>query len=195
LDAIVRIYEASIPASERKPASAIREMARRPEYLLIAATDNDQVLGFAALFAPPDEPFALLEYLAVDESSRGQGVGAGLFTATLQAAAPHALLLELEAAIGHDDTERELRRRRQAFYRRLGCQRIIDLHYQLPLRTAGVPPAMHLFVHRGAITTPMTRADLGRALRRIYSDVYAKSPDDPRIAEMLAPLPDPLSLA
>src|SRR4051812_37522880 len=81
LDEVCRIYDASIPASERKPIDAIRAMATRPDYRLIAALRDVAVLGFAALFAPPDETFALLEYLAVGEASRGGGIGASLFRA------------------------------------------------------------------------------------------------------------------
>jgi len=198
LPAIAGIYEASIPASERKPVSAIWEMAGRPDYRLIAATVGQQVVGFAAVFAPPDDSFALLEYLAVDESARGRGMGAGLFRTAVDAlnreTRPRSPLVEIEADVG-DECDHDARRRRQAFYRRLGCRRIADLDYQLPLRTAGVPPAMHLYIHRGASIVPLPRAQLARALRRIYADVYARSADDPRIAQMLARVSDPVSLA
>jgi GNAT superfamily N-acetyltransferase len=174
-------------------------MAYRPGYRLIVATYEQIVLGFAAVFAPPDEHFALLEYLAVDESARGRGIGAGLFRATVDAlhgeGRARMLLVEVEADVAAgDDAEREARRRRLAFYRRLGCRRIADLDYQLPLRTAGIPPAMHLLVHRPPDDAPVPRADLARALRTVYADVYDQSPDDPRIAQMLARVADPVSL-
>jgi len=198
LQAIARIYEASIPPSERKPVSAIWEMAGRPDYRLVAATDSQHVVGFAAVFAPPDDPFALLEYLAVDETTRGRGLGAGLFHTTVEAlnrdTRSKSLLVEVEADVG-GECDHEARRRRLAFYRRLDCRRIADLDYQLPLRTAGVPPAMHLYIHRGANDAPLPRAELARALRRIYAHVYAQRSDDPRIDDMLARVTDPVSLA
>jgi hypothetical protein len=38
----------------------------------------------------------------------------------------------------------------------------------------------------------LPRGDLKRWLETIYRDVYHCSPDDPRIAQMLQPLPDPV---
>jgi GNAT superfamily N-acetyltransferase len=198
LDAVVRIYDASLPASERKPVEAIRDMADRPDYRLIAATDEaGRTIGFAAVFVPPNETFALLEYLAVDESVRGRGVGAALFAGVVDAlhgeSRDLSLLVEVDADI-EGAPDRDLRVRRQAFYRRLGCRRIADLDYELPLRTGGLPPPMHLFVHRRPDDPPRPRADLAHALRRIYADVYGQTPDDPRIQRMLARVTDPVAL-
>jgi GNAT superfamily N-acetyltransferase len=194
LDEVCRIYEASIPASERKPVEAIRAMATRPDYRLIAALRDDAVLGFAALFAPPDEPFALLEYMAVDEALRGGGVGAGLFRAAVEglASPDKMLLVEVEAGAGD---EREPRRRRLAFYRRLGCRRVAGLAYELPLHVAGRPPAMELMVYPPATANGrLARRTVESALRRIYAKVYDQPADDPRIARMIAGLADPMLL-
>jgi GNAT superfamily N-acetyltransferase len=199
LKQVCRIYEASIPPSERKPVKAIRAMATRDEYRLIAALRGDTVLGFAATFAPPNESFALLEYLAVDESSRGGGIGAGLFRAAVEAlpetSRRASLLVEVEAEVG-DGNDREQRRRRQAFYRRLGCRRVAGLAYELPLRTTGEPPPppMQLMIHQPADAHRLDRRTLEAALRDIYHRVYDQLPDDPRINRMLAGVPDALSL-
>jgi GNAT superfamily N-acetyltransferase len=131
LKQVGRIYEASIPPSERKPVEAIRAMAAHDEYRLVAALRDDTVLGFVALFAPPDETFALLEYLAVDKAARGAGIGAGLFRAAADAVAsarrPLGLLLEVEADQAGDPADIRHRRRRIAFDRRLGCRRASGL--------------------------------------------------------------------
>jgi hypothetical protein len=172
-------------------------MARRPDYRLIVATHEQTVLGFAAVFAPPDEAFALLEYLAVDERFRGGGVGGGLFRAAVETLAGEGrggpLLLEVEAPVGDDATGRAQQERRRAFYRRLGCRQVAGLDYLLPLRTASTaPPPMHLFAHVTAPAVSLSRADLERALRVIYSRVYGQDADDPRIAVMMAPVGDPV---
>jgi GNAT superfamily N-acetyltransferase len=196
LDEVVRIYEASIPASERKPIDALRAMATRRDYRLIAALRDDVVLGFAALFAPPDETFALLEYLAVDEASRGGGIGATLFRAAAASLArPDTMLLvEVDAEAGDGD-ELEQRRRRQAFYRRLDCRRVRSLRYDLPLRTAGqIPPLMNLFVHGGVAVGPIARAELARVLRGVYEHVYGQRAGDSRIDRMVADVADPIEL-
>jgi ribosomal protein S18 acetylase RimI-like enzyme len=198
LDGVARIYAASIPASERKPLEAIRQMADRPDYRLIAAADDtDRVIGFAAVFVPADETFALLEYLAVDESTRGRGMGAALFAGAVEAlgaeSRPRSVLVEVDADLP-DAPDHEIRVRRQAFYRRLGCRRMADLDYELPLRAAGLPPPMHLFVHHRENDAPVRRTNLARALRKIYTDVYGQPADDPRIGRMLARVTDPVLL-
>jgi hypothetical protein len=176
-------------------------MARRPDYRLIVATHEQTVLGFAAVFAPPDEAFALLEYLAVDERFRGGGVGAGLFRAAVDALAGEgrggSLLLEVEAPVGDDATARAQQERRRAFYRRLGCRQVAGLEYVLPLKSVAdaPPPPMHLFAHVPTPESPLARADLERALRVIYSRAYGQDADDPRIAAMMAPVGDPVVLA
>jgi GNAT superfamily N-acetyltransferase len=198
LSDLIGIYEASIPASERKPAEAIRDMACRSDYRLVVATQDQTLLGFAAVFAPPDENFALLEYLAVDERFRGGGIGAGLFRAAVRTLEDDAragpLLIEVEALEG-DPAERARQERRRAFYRRLGCRRVAGLDYLLPLRAAAAPPppVMHLFA-RVAANVPLSRADLERALGVIYPRVYGQHADDPRIAAMLAAVGDPVGL-
>jgi hypothetical protein len=174
-------------------------MARRPDYRLIVATRGQTVLGFAAVFAPPDEAFALLEYLAVDERFRGGGIGSGLFRAAVDALAGEGcagpLLIEVEAPVGDDAAERALQERRRTFYRRLGCRRIAGLEYVLPLRAvSGLPPPMHLFAHVPAPDVPLSRVTLERALRVIYSRVYGEDADDLRIAVMMAPVGDPVVL-
>jgi GNAT superfamily N-acetyltransferase len=196
LDEVCRIYEASIPASERKPVEAIRAMATRPDYRLIAAVREGVVLGFAALFAPPEESFALLEYMAVDEASRGGGIGADLFRAAVDAVSPRnaMLLVEVEAEVGEGD-DREQRRRRQAFYRRLGCRRVAGLAYELPLHVAGRPPAMELMVYPPAMADGrLDSRTVEAALHGIYEKVYDQPADDPRIPRMIAGLTDPILL-
>jgi GNAT superfamily N-acetyltransferase len=193
---VCRIYETAIPASERKPSAAFREMGRRPDYRWTLARREQAVIGFATVFVPPGESFALLEYLAVDEPFRGGGVGAGLFRAVVADLAsrvcPRVLLVEVEADDAGPDADRVQQRRRQDFYRRLGCQRVAGLQYELPLRSAGLPPPMHLFVHGVSSGSPLPRATLEGAIRGIYVDVYGESPTDPRTARMLAAVSDPV---
>jgi hypothetical protein len=101
------------------------------------------------------------------------------------------LLVEVEAESG-DGAELEQRRRRQAFYRRLGCRRVTGLAYALPLRTAGVPPPMELMVHQAEGS--IDRSTLEAALRSIYGRVYDQPADDPRVDRMLAGIPNPAPL-
>jgi hypothetical protein len=89
-----------------------------------------------------------------------------------------------------DQPHDEKTTRRLRFYTRLGCKRVGDINYILPLRTHGQPPPMMLLsVPLYGPTTYVTRTTLERALERIYESVYHQSPDDPRIAQMLSGQP------
>ncbi|HEX4633813.1 MAG TPA: hypothetical protein VH163_08280, partial [Gemmatimonadales bacterium] len=90
--------------------------------------------------------------------------------------------------------DQQIRTRRQGFYRRLGCARIGGLHYILPLPGAGAPPEMDLMVYAAPRLDGLPKSELERWLATIYRDVYHCPATDPRIARMLASLPDPVPL-
>jgi GNAT superfamily N-acetyltransferase len=186
------IYAASITPREQKPEDWLRAMVVAPEYRVQIAQDAGRVLGFSILFVPPAGGFALLEYMAVASERRGHGFGAKLFVRTVeQAVTPEGAQLPVLLEVDSDreaSSDQAIRARRQRFYRRLGCMKIAGLRYLMPLLGVGAAPEMDLMISPG---TQVPVRDLERWLRTIYQDVYRVSPDDPRIAEMLRPLPDP----
>jgi GNAT superfamily N-acetyltransferase len=192
------IYAASIDPREQKPEAWIRAMVVAPEYRVWLVQHAGRVLGFSILFVPPGKGFALLEYMAVAPDQRGHGFGAELFRKTAaQAVTPEGATLPVLLEVDSDreaSADRALRTRRLSFYRRLGCRTIADLAYVMPLGGAGPPPEMHLMVYRPGARGPLAVADLKRWLETIYQGVYHVAPDDPRIAQMLAPLPDPVTV-
>ncbi len=196
------IYAASITLREQKPEAWLRAMVAAPEYRVFIARDAGGVIGFSILFVPPGEGFALLEYMAVAIERRGGGVGAALFRRTVEEATTRGggalpVVIEVDSD-GETSTDQAMRARRLHFYRRLGCATIAGLRYLMPLEGAGAAPEMVLMIHRNARdvapTTPVARGDLERWLKTIYHYVYHVSPDDPRIATMLRPLPDPVEV-
>jgi len=188
------IYAASITPREQKPEDWLRAMVRAPEYRVWIAKGGSRVLGFSILFLPPAAGFALLEYMAVTPERRGQGLGGKLFRRTANhAATPQGrklpVLLEIDSE-REASSDRTIRKSRERFYRRLGCMKIAGLRYFMPLHGVGPAPEMDLMVYGAEPRLP--RGDLKRWLETIYRDVYHCSPDDPRIAQMLQPLPDPV---
>lgn len=190
------IYAASISPREQKPEDWLRAMVAAPKYHVWIAQDAGRVLGFSILFVPPGEGFALLEYMAVALDKRGHGFGGTLFRRTVEyAVTPEGAGLPVLLEVDSDreaSSDRAVRTRRIRFYRRLGCVKIAGLRYLMPLRGVGPVPEMDLFVHRAVPPALLVRGDLQRWLQAIYRDVYHGSPDDPCIAQMLQPLPDPV---
>ena len=192
------IYAASIAAREQKRESWIAAMIDAPEYRVWVAKAGGLVRGFSILYVPADGGFALLEYMAVAPAERNHGLGAQLFRRTVEEAVtpegrPLPVLLEVDSD-REASSDRALRTRRERFYRRLGCLRIAGLHYLMPLGGEGSPPEMDLLVHRADPLGPLARSQVERWLETIYRDVYHCAPDDPRLAQMVAGLPDPVLL-
>jgi GNAT superfamily N-acetyltransferase len=192
------IYAASIAAREQKPEGWIAAMIGAAQYRVWVAKAGGLVRGFSILFVPAAGGFALLEYMAVAPDRRNQGLGAELFRRTVEhAVAPGGRKLPVLLEIDSDreaSSDRVIRTRREGFYRRLGCLRIAGLHYLMPLAGEGSPPEMDLLVYSAEQLGGLGWSELRRWLETIYRDVYRCSPDDPRLAQMVADLPDPVML-
>ncbi len=198
---LLRIYQASIEISEQKPVDALAGLLADERYSILVALHGDRVDGFAILFFPgkggPDESgFWLLEYMAVDGSARSRGTGAALLREAMALGVSRnggPCVLEVDqsgAAVSPgNDTARRLR-----FYAEAGCRRLEGLNYILPLDVAGTPPPMQLLISGSSELTSLPASRVRDWLSIIYRDVYACSPQDPRIDTMMAPLGDRVQL-
>ena len=196
-DAVYAIYRDSIAVREQKSKAELSAMVSTPGYRFLLSEQTNTVVAFSVSFMAAGENFCLLEYMAVDEKCRGRGVGSALFQETVRrvysdhAAVP--ILVEIDSD-RQSSREDELSRRRQNFYRRLGCRRIAGCAYRLPLPGDISPPEMDLFIYVPEPAPVMRRAGLERWLQTIYREVYGCSADDPRIATMLQSVADPIEL-
>lgn len=179
------IYRDQIEPSEQKTEAELRSLVRRPDYRFVLARRDGRVCAFALAFVPPRHRFVLIEYVAVEAGSQGGGLGSDMFRLLLETLAQDRIaLLEVDAPREGDGAEQ--RRRRLAFYERLGCRQIEGVDYQLPLRAFGAPPPMVLLAHAPDAVEAIPRRRLTRWLRSLYTDVYGQQDSDPRIAEMSA---------
>jgi len=196
-DAFYRIYAESMPTREQKPRSEIRAMVKRSDYRFVLAKRQSVIIGFSVLFLPPEESFCLLEYMAIDTVYRNAGAGAELFRHcvkdVLSEQGDITALLEVDSD-REECADRAIRRRRQDFYKRLGCSRIDGLSYLLPLPGEGPPPQMDLMVHSSSHPLVIRRPELEHWLKVVYQRVYNCSTHDPRIAQMMESVADPVKL-
>jgi ribosomal protein S18 acetylase RimI-like enzyme len=197
-DALVRLYTATMPERERKPADEISRMLGRPDYRVFLLKEADSLLGYGIVFVPPGEALGLLEYFAIDAAQRGLGLGGKLFAHLAQKLAREsqvaALLLEVDSD-REPSPDQPIRKKRQIFYRRLGCLRIENLPYILPLPGKGAPPQMDLMVHFSNRPQSLAKPLLAHWLRLIYRDVYQCAEKDPRLAAMLVHVGEPVELS
>jgi GNAT superfamily N-acetyltransferase len=190
MEGLLALYEVSIPARERKPFAAIRQMAASPHHRVEVACEAQRVVGFSLLACSPR--LGLLEYMAVDPRRRGAGLGASLYGRAKAATLGRPMLIEVEADVGIPP-DLDVRRRRIEFYRRLGCRRLVGFDYLLPLAGEGPPPAMVLLVDKqGDEVLPASLVDAW--LNDIFCLGYQLPHDDPVLQSMRCVLPQAVCL-
>lgn len=170
-DAFIAIYEEALPSSERKPREAILALEARADFRVMLAVRGEAVMGFAIIYVPAQEDFALLEYMAVADSGRGRGTGACIFAEVLAAVGERMLIVEIDSD-REDSPDREMRARRRGFYERGGARRIEGVDYRMPVVSEGTPPAMDLMLHARGRAVAVTPELAGHWIRTIYRDVY-----------------------
>jgi hypothetical protein len=173
-------------------------MISSPEYKVLVQKKNGVAVGFSMLFAPAEDTFRLLEYMAIDSRHRNSGLGCKLFLRTLQGSVsnrgePLPVLLEVDSD-REASADQEMRKRRLQFYRRLGCLRVEGLSYVLPLPGEGPPPEMDLLVYLPPSISAIRESQLRHWLGVIYQSVYNCPPDDARIVQMMEAVSDPVKL-
>lgn len=190
IDQAFVLYRDAIERTEQRPEDEFRALARRPDYRFLGAFAADDLVGVSVTMLPPDADMWLFEYAAVRPDMRGHGIGANLLLATRHMAGPQRMgLIEVDA-----DRGEEAQQRRLAFYRKLDCLRLSGLDYILPLDAFGTPPPMWLLAMPPREIQSISVFAVENWLRRIYAQAYGKPLDDPRLAQMIDPLPDDVAL-
>ena len=136
-----RLYRTAFPASERKPFSMIIKMWKAGKTDIWCLMEDGTFRGLAITINSPK--LVLLDYFAVEESCRGQGVGHGALAAILEYYCDRGVFLEIEdPELPGDD--QPLRQRRKAFYRSCGLEElgVKALLFGVPMELLGVRCAM-----------------------------------------------------
>lgn len=113
---LYRLYLSAFPAAERKPFSMIVSMYRKGKTDIWCLMRAGKFSGLAITINSPD--VILLDYLAVAESCRSQGVGSAALQALHRQYAGKGLFVEIESTL-EDASNRAQRLRRKRFY--LSC--------------------------------------------------------------------------
>ena len=113
------------PPAERKPLSRILAARKKGHYRCTGLFSDGQLLayGFFMILRAQGRTDLLLDYFAVDQAHRGEGVGSR-FLQMLPEQFPDAgaVLIESETPqTAADSADREKRERRLRFYLRAGC--------------------------------------------------------------------------
>lgn len=187
-DAFIAIYEEALPRSERKSRETILRQAAQADFRGLLWCRDGAVIGFAIVYLPEGEDFALLEYLGVQQRARGGGMGAKMLDAVLVATGDRPLVIEVDSD-REDAPDRALRERRRGFYERAGARRIDGIDYRMPSVGEGVPPALDLMVHPRGRALTVTPALAAGWIRSIYRGVYDVGIGEAELQVMLRNMP------
>ena len=116
---LYRLYLAAFPAAERKPFSMILGLYRKGKTDIWAVESAGKFRGLAITINSPR--IILLDYLAVCESARGQGVGTAVLAQLQQIYSGKGFFLEIEST--HEAASNQLQRQnRKRFYLAAGLE-------------------------------------------------------------------------
>jgi len=181
-----RIYEESLPASEKKSRCAIEGLFGRGDYSLVVGKSADTVIAFAIIFESAVEPVSLLEYMAVDFKYRGRGYGKRLFECIREGARDRYILIEIDSDRDEFASDLDVRKRRLNFYINCGCKKIENLDYVMPTVSSIQPPVMDILICAPTASSPANRAILKKWINIIYSEVYGMADAELIIEKMLS---------
>jgi GNAT superfamily N-acetyltransferase len=187
------IYEEAFPSWQREPFDALVRAFPDEARLQLAMIDGRDVVGFATTLRLQAVSWRFLEYFAVTERRRNQGLGGSLWQTLIERLAeggPLPIVLEVErpqdAPAG--TTERTTRERRIDFYRRRGAYELAIPDYRVPHLTGEGSDALLLLAVPVHGSTLPTGAELEALVRSLYVEGYGLRPDDPLVRSALASL-------
>lgn len=124
---LIRIYNTEMvydfPKAELKPVRGMLRLMEQGKYEPLGVEEKGELIGYAAVWLPPERNGALLEYFGVLRGKRCGGFGTAILR--LLAQRYGQIFGEVECPDSDDEAENELRRRRIGFYLRNGL-RVLD---------------------------------------------------------------------
>lgn len=163
------------PADELKPLERMVYTMNTGLSSAFGLYENNALRAYAVFIVPEGQPYGLLDYLAVVKQYRGTGIGHRFFALiedTLKAKYPwfEGFFIESENIdFAKDEQEREIRRRRIAFYENNGC-RITKLGSRL----FGVTYSILLYSFSQYADGENETVQLFEALDKVYAAMFKK---------------------
>ncbi len=190
---LVSIYTEALVLAEQKPGFILQRMLENENYYFYVLTDESKTLGFAIIYSPNYSDYCLLEYMAIDNKYRNQGIGGDIFDRLSKIFDNKSMLIEIDSPY-QESADQNIRKKRMQFYERHGGLYIEGLNYILPLECSGIVPEMLLLIKSNIYTRKLSKQKLQFWLTDIYTAVYGCKPDDTRLNVMLSILPEEAKL-
>jgi len=145
--AALEIYADAFPSNERQQVELLKEKIDKGLSRLYVGYFGDEVVFIAILWPLKDTEFILLDYIATKKSHRGQGIGTAFLNEICQMLKYNNKFMLIEVENYEYGSQREEKRRRVAFYQRVGAKVMQGVRYVLPpLDGSSIPTEMLLMV-------------------------------------------------
>jgi GNAT superfamily N-acetyltransferase len=178
------LYHEAFPSNERHADEIIIERVKSGSSKLFVAKSDIQFCGFALMHDLKEMPFVLLDYLAVKQGIRKEGIGSALlkFVADYYIKEGKSLIIESENPdYGENQKERE---NRMNFYLKNGGNIIPDINYLLPPLDGTVHTEMKLILFNQK-PEKISINDLKNLITIIYKQIYRRGTDDKYLISIL----------
>ncbi len=183
------LYKAAFKEDQRTPMSQLHDGVRSGQLLLHRTVETQQgLLCFTITNILPS--VALLAYIATDSTKRSSGIGSKHLKQLLKSvAADHPKLLGLFAEIEStrekdiDEEAKKQRKRRLAFYQRLGFKRL-QSDYRIPSYDVKAKDEAGELLWYEFGSTPIGCERMAAIVKEIYTDAYHLKEDDARVVNI-----------
>lgn len=180
-----RVYDGRMvkdfPVCELKPWRRIKELVEAGKYEMLGMFQKEELLAYGYFSRMEQGNYLLLDYFAVNEQRRGQGIGQQ-FLSCIREQYPKAqgIVVEVEALEqAETEEEQEIRSRRIHFYEKAGLRlypvlgRIYEADYQLMFfpGSGGFPSSTQLI----EIYTKLYQVLLGEEKMKKHMKITKKS--------------------
>ena len=119
-DQIKQLYESAFPVEEQIPWDDLVRLIGEMGLDFTAYYEGSDFIGFTIVYPRPS--YSWFWYFAVREELRGKGYGQQILTLVVGKYRGQSLVMDIESTRQESADNREIRRRRQAFYLRNGFQ-------------------------------------------------------------------------
>lgn len=171
------LYQSCFPLNERQPEAVVRERIGMGRAILTVGIVGDMVTCMAITwnFSAPEVQF--LDYLAVDQRYRGEGLGSQFLQHLQHNDASRYLVLEVEhPEFGDNKTERL---KRISFYQKAGAVLCQGVQYVLPPITPGNKPVEMQLMIMPDPGQAYIREHIKAIVSNIFRNVYGRDEKDP----------------
>jgi GNAT superfamily N-acetyltransferase len=189
---VKELYVTSFPESERTSFSIILDGIRNGGICVYIAVDQtDKLIGFATITRLQRIGVWFLDYIAVTEKSRNQGVGSKLIrliTNDLKLIKAPGLIFEVETEDEGLEEEKDIRKRRIEFYKRNGARPVECAPYYRMPNLAGEGSLGMRLMWIPILEESLHGSRLEECIKDMYSQLYGREMGDPLLNQILKDL-------